>query len=353
MRGLSTYWRCIPMTKVDVVILNYNSGNVLEKCINNLKNTNYPINIIVVDNGSKDKSTDFLKNHSDITLIKNHKNIGCPAGLNKAYPHLKGDYIAYLNEDIFPESYWLDRIIPLFEMDKQLGAVGMKLIGSDGSIKVDGSFIDPLTCEAGIVNAQFSEPTYVPYTGLGNIVIRKVIFKKVGLFEEMFFLYWEDVEFCIRLWRAGYTVKFVPSVKAIHLEGWAIRNTPKVKIKCYNIRNGILTTFAYLNFDEIKIYLPSITLLKIILIGCLIKNRDKVNFTAHFLAIIGVVRRLNWIIRKRIENKYNNIPLTQISNILSINPTYYKTEHSITKNIRKKVRARTSRLIERAQKVIL
>jgi hypothetical protein len=99
----------------------------------------------------------------------------------------------------------------------------------------------------------------------------------------------------------------------------------------------MLTTLAYLNSNEIRLLLPYIVLLRITLISSLIKNGDKGTSTSHILALMGVLRRLDWITKKRMLNKHNNIPLTRISNVSSDNPPYSNIEHGIIEGIRKKL----------------
>ena len=180
--------------KVDVVVLNFNSGNLIDRCIENLLRFEN-INIIVVDNGSTDESFYILHHyamHDRITLIKNSSNLGCPEGLNCAIPYLKNKYVAFLNEDVFPEDGWLKEPIELFEKNDTIGAMGFTLYNEDGVLETGGNFIDILTGTAGGMKLNRTKWFYTSYTGLGNLIMRTRLFKKIGVFNGKYFLYWDD-----------------------------------------------------------------------------------------------------------------------------------------------------------------
>ncbi|GEM_PF-5095718 len=302
------------MKPVDVVVLNCNSGPLLKKSIANLEKTEHPVRLIVVDNGSVDGSTDFLKDREDILHIRNEKNLGCPEGLNRALPYLKSDYVAFLNEDIFPKPNWLNHIIPLFQ-DPQVGAVGMKLLKPDGSIEANGSYIYPPLCIASGTQIDVDQPVPVPYTGLGNIVIRRSVFKKVGGFLGKYFLYWDDAEFCIRLWKAGYKVLHQPKAEAIHLHQWSSkRNLPKFLIHHYSIRNGIFTLLLHGTPKEIKTYLPKTLIFRFIETAYSIAIKEKNISTSNLLTFLSIIKNSKWVIKERRQNQnYHKLTLTQIA----------------------------------------
>lgn len=116
--------------RVDVVILNCNSGRTLQETVSSLlENTGYSnYRIIVVDNGSVDNSTSSIEDYENILLIENNKNLGCPGGLNQAIPHLHGKYAVFLNDDIvFRSPSWLVAMVSEMEKDERIGATGFKL----------------------------------------------------------------------------------------------------------------------------------------------------------------------------------------------------------------------------------
>lgn len=309
---------------VDVVVLNYNSGFIIERCMASLFKFDN-VNIIVVDNGSSDISIKLLEELAKrdiITLIKNEKNLGCPEGLNKAIPYLKNKYVAFLNEDVFPLKGWLDEPIILLEWNDKIGAIGFSLYNEQGELETGGNFIDILTGTAGGMKLDNKEWFYTTYTGLGNLIMRTELFKLIGEFNNKYFLYWDDAEYCIRINKAGYHVVSVPSSKAIHLRGWSVnRNVNDLLRYYYPFRNSILTLLIHGNRREIITYLPLNYLYKIIVMTAntihKLKRRNKLkglhsglmelcSFICYsFYSTIWIFINIKWILkcRKEVYNK--------------------------------------------------
>lgn len=309
---------------VDVVVLNFNSGVIIERCMASLFKFDN-VNIIVVDNGSTDISIDILEGLAKrdvITLIKNKKNLGCPEGLNKSIPYLKNKYVAFLNEDVFPLKGWLDEPIKLLNTHDNIGAIGFSLYNEQGELETGGNFIDILTGTAGGMKLKEKNWFYTTYTGLGNLIMRRELFNIIGDFNDKYFLYWDDAEYCVRINKAGYHVVSVPSSKAIHLRGWSVdRNLSKLKRFYYPFRNSILTLLIHGNRKEIIKYLPLNYLYKIIVMTANIihklKRRNKLKgiysglievltlliYSIH--TTLWILTNIMWIIKCRKE-VYNN-----------------------------------------------
>lgn len=318
------------MIKVDVVVLNFNSGKVIDRCIENLLRFEN-INIIVVDNGSTDESIYILNHyamHDKITLIKNDYNLGCPEGLNCAIPYLKNKYVSFLNEDVFPKDGWLKEPIELFEKNDTIGAIGFTLYNEDGKLETGGNFIDILTGTAGGMKLDRDKWFYTTYTGLGNLIMRTELFKKIGEFNSKYFLYWDDAEYCIRIYKAGYNIVSVPSSKAIHLIGWSTnRNLSKLRKEYYPFRNSILTLLIHGNKKEIIKFLPLNYLYKIVITISNIINRcrkrenvnalyELIKFPLYFIhSMVWFILNIRWIIKCRKDIKYQYITYTLISKL--------------------------------------
>jgi len=318
---------------VDIVVLNYNSGNVLKKCFPSVLKTDYPnINFIVIDNGSKDGSADFVKKIPNVIFISNLKNLGCPAGLNKAIPYLKGSYHAFLNEDIELEPNWLKEIIKVMEENKKIGIAGLRLFnyynrslneyGSTyfskwfslaGQLSVD--CIDLSKSQKGIIE--------VPYVGIGMMVTRADLFKKIGGFRGKYFLYWDDVDYCIRTWLLGYKTVIVKNAKGYHMVMASVkRNVSKLKVMYYARRNSLAFFLIFYSLKEMKKYLITVFGIRLAMIINGIFKKSFKEAISMILGFIGIIPLISWIIKERIILKAypKHKSLSDIASISYLDP---------------------------------
>lgn len=126
------------MKKVSIIIINYNTKDILLDCIKNLQKSDYKnIEIIVVDNGSSDGSIDaVIDTFSDVKAIRSENN-GLSAGSNLGLKHSSGDYILYLGSDAFPYENTISGMVEYFESNQEVGAATCELLLRDGSVDMD------------------------------------------------------------------------------------------------------------------------------------------------------------------------------------------------------------------------
>ena len=219
------------LPKVSVIIRNQNKFSLSSECIKSLKKLTYPnFNIIVVDDGSIDDSPDRLKKAFPyIILIRNRKYLGyCKAnniGIREAIE--KGaEYMFLLNNDTkdFSQNY-LEEVIKVFEKDGKIGLVGSKVLDFKGNIIWGGEDHKKLGVARNTPDCGF--------------IIRSELFKEIGLLDESLFRYFEDLDFIIRLRKAGYKTIFVPSVKFAHMVGGTTSQVGFV-FHYYRVRNIFL-----------------------------------------------------------------------------------------------------------------
>lgn len=244
------------MTKLSVIILNYNAGTFLEKCLKSLskagqswlKNANNSLEIIIVDNHSSDHSFDMARKFKsnnlnlDIKLIENKQNLGFSAGNNVGVKAISKDtnYVLFLNPDtvIFPGV--LQKTIDFFNKKPKAGAVTCRLELADGSLDeaCHRGFPTPwraLTYFVGLEKFFPHSKLFAGYT-LGHklklnkphqidacsgafLLIRKDLGEKLNWWDEDYFWYGEDIDFCYRIKKAGYQVWFLPGPKITHYRG--------------------------------------------------------------------------------------------------------------------------------------
>lgn len=213
------------------IILTLNNADVFPTLYRSLqKKTNYPIKNIIVDNGSTDRTKDYIKKfikEGDVFLDLPY-NIGVTAGWNLALRELRGkevDYVAFLNSDLEVDSGWLNPMLEVFENnpDKEIGMVDniLKCARMRTFIQSDGPRFTRLYDYPYWMS---STPEYVPkklsqpvsWGTMACCLIKADVFNEVGLFDENFVIYSSDFDMQIRMRMAGYEIWHCPFSVAFH-----------------------------------------------------------------------------------------------------------------------------------------
>jgi len=238
--------------KVSIIILNWNGFDDSINCLNSLKIISYPnFNIILVDNGSENNEGPRLKEKygSFIHLIATNSNLGFGAGNNVGirFAIQNGcDYILLLNNDTIVTDNFLNRLVEIAGQEFNLGAVGPKLIAEDGRIQLDSvarfptlidqfylwSFLYP------IGRYLFRQKLFIPkylmldfdresqksvdmICGACMLLPSKTL-NQIGLFDENFFLFAEDMDLCYRIKTAGFNIVYTPRSVVTHLKNKSV-----------------------------------------------------------------------------------------------------------------------------------
>jgi GT2 family glycosyltransferase len=235
------------MTKkldLSIIILNYNGLFWLKKLLptlkdNYLKQTKYQVELIVVDNDSQDESVSFLKkNFKWVKLMESGRNGGFAFGNNVALRQNQARYVMLLNSDteFLQEKSNLDILIEYLDKNPQVAMLGPRLELSDGSLDPASHRGEPhpwaafsyfIGLEKLFPNSKFFAQYHLGHLSLDSIhpvdaisgaamMVRQKAMKKVGLLDESFFMYGEDLDWCRRFRDAGHQVIFHPKVTIIH-----------------------------------------------------------------------------------------------------------------------------------------
>lgn len=234
---------------LSIIIVNYNTKELLRNTINSVINTlstSYnqfcviDYEIIVSDNSSKDGSQAMVKEYyPQIKLIENNTNLGFPKANNIAIKQAKGKYILLLNSDTKVLDNCLQKCVEYMDNHSNTGALGCKLILADGSLDhaCKRGFPTPeaslyymlrlhkLFPKNKIFNSYtlgiFGEDEINEVDSLTGafMMVRKETIDKVGLMDETFFMYGEDLDWCYRIKEAGYRIIYYPEVTTIHYKG--------------------------------------------------------------------------------------------------------------------------------------
>jgi hypothetical protein len=210
---------------VTVEILNYNGIRYLKDCLNSVLATDYEnFELIVIDNASTDGSVEFVKkNYPQVKLVENKRNYGFAAALNKNSDVLGSEYIAFLNNDVVVESNWLGILVACMEKNRVVAAANPKMLflqngkelnAAGGNCDIYGVGWNRGNGETD--GGQYDKVEEVFYASGAAVVIRKEAWLDVGPFDEDYFLYAEDLDWCWRARLKGYKVLCIPDAKIYH-----------------------------------------------------------------------------------------------------------------------------------------
>jgi GT2 family glycosyltransferase len=210
---------------VTVIIVNWNSGALLERCVAQLaKQSLKPDHILIIDNASTDGSVDFTPPLSGVTIQKLVKNIGFAAANNLALSACDTEFLALLNPDAFPEPEWLEQLLAAAKTCPDFSAFGSKqLIYGPGDL-IDG-IGDVYHC-SGLVwrrghrraQSDFEELPHEIFSPCACAVLyRREALQTVGGFDEDYFCYIEDIDLGFRFRLAGYKAMYVPGAVVRHV----------------------------------------------------------------------------------------------------------------------------------------
>ena len=238
---------------VCIVIVNWNGGEMIKKCISSLKMTDYPnYKLIVVDNGSTDNSIEKLKKiFPKMEVIMLNDNYGCSPGRNVAFHQLMKNksinYICLMDSDIITvQKDWLTLQIKELEKNKSYGISGGKLVFPDNRLQVlvrkDRANFE----EKDKGQYDFIKETDAVW-GACMIIKRKVI-EKIGLLDENFFYGPDDVDYCFRAKKAGFNVIYNGLSKSVHIGSYSGLSPKKDMIYLNQSYGMMVYTFRHLGF---------------------------------------------------------------------------------------------------------
>lgn len=213
------------MTAATVIIPNWNGRHLLEQCLKSLAGQTFSdFRTIVVDNGSTDGSVAWVQeHHPEVRLIVNSQNRGFAAAINQGIRAGQGAYVLTLNNDAWAEPGWVAALIAAAESDPTVGMCASKMLfaGRPGIINSTGIALD----KAGIAwdrrggeadTASETVPVEVFGPCGGAALYRRAMLDQIGLFDEDFFAYLEDVDLAWRARRAGWRCLYVPAARVFH-----------------------------------------------------------------------------------------------------------------------------------------
>lgn len=216
---------------VSIVIINFNSGSYIFKCIKNIRAQNYPnLEIIVVDNASTDGSSSLLCADNDILYFRNELNRGSSAANNQGIENCNGQYVLVLNADVFISESYISDLVDFLESNKDVGTCIGKLISYASPKIIDSAGIEVYfegVCHERGIGENDSDIWNVREQIAGACcaaaLYRKEMLEEVAYkneyFDELMFAFVEDSELAIRSSLFGWKTYYIPSATASHVRG--------------------------------------------------------------------------------------------------------------------------------------
>lgn len=263
---------------VSVIIANWNGGEVFKNCLASLSKIDYPNwELIVVDNGSTDGSENAVTNYKliknknlpstepcSLAILKNKTNLGFAKANNQGYEKARGKYILLLNNDTKVERDFLLKLVEKMERYPSIGVVQPKIFLMDkpGYLDNAGAFLTRI----GFLQhwgfgekdgSEFDKEREIFSAKGACMLIRRVAIEKVGLFDPEFVSYFEESDFCWRVWMVGYKVLYYPKAVIYHKLGFTIRRLDVANLNYHYYKNRICSLMKNLEYKNLFLILPA------------------------------------------------------------------------------------------------
>lgn len=227
------------MIELTIIIVSYNTKEIVRKCITTIYATVFNVNyeIIVVDNASRDGSSEMIENEfKEVQLIKNNVNEGFAKANNQAIQYANGLYLLLLNSDAFVHGKSIETLVAFMKRKEMIAAVGPKILNIDNTLQSKGYIFESVGAallDLVRIRRIFSEkmlnrlfPSYywdenetrqVDWISGCCMLIHKKSLEVIGPLSEVFFMYCEDLEWCYRARKKGYQIWYVHEAEVYHL----------------------------------------------------------------------------------------------------------------------------------------
>jgi GT2 family glycosyltransferase len=226
---------------LSIIIISYNEKDLLRKCLLSVaeSETNFEKEVIVTDSGSTDGTREMMNLEFPWTkFLDNQKNLGFSKGNNVAIKQAKGRYILLLNADTTVKPNTFDLSLKYMEDHPQVGALGCKVLMPNGELDPSARrrFPNPVNSFLRLfglkkfsdynIQGSVDEEMEVDAIMGAYFFTRREVIDKVGLLDEEFFMYGEDLDWCYRMKNAGYKIVYYPQAQITHYKYGASKTVP-------------------------------------------------------------------------------------------------------------------------------
>ena len=206
---------------------------------------NFTLEVFVVDNASKDNSAQIIKNSfPNITLIENKVNVGFGRANNQVLDLVSGDFVLLLNTDAFVQVDTLQKTVQYMQQQPKCGILGVKLLSRDGELQPSCRYFPtPFNIFANRVGLNRFLPNIKLVDDINwdstvtqpcdwvpgcYYLIRKQVIQQQGLFDPIYFLYYEEVDHCLTVKKAGWHVTYFAETSVVHIGGESAKSIGKI-----------------------------------------------------------------------------------------------------------------------------
>lgn len=256
--------------KLSIIIVNYNVEHFLEQCLHSVREAskNLSTEVFVVDNNSVDGSVDMVrKKFPEVKLIANKDNVGFSRANNQAIKISEGEYVLLLNPDTVVEADTFEKVVSFMDSHPDAGGLGIQMLDGTGKFlpeskrglptpsvafyKIFGlSALFPKSKRFGRYHLGYldkNETHEVEILAGAFMVLRQSVLDKIGLLDEDYFMYGEDIDLSYRIIKAGYKNYYYPEARIIHYKG---ESTKKSSVNFVFVFYRAMAIFAEKHFSQ-------------------------------------------------------------------------------------------------------
>lgn len=256
-----------PVPNVSVVVVSFNTCRVLEACLRSLVSSRgVRLEVFVVDNASTDGSAEMVEREfAAVKLVRNPENAGFAAANNLAIRSSRGRYVLLLNPDTLVGPDTVATLAAFLDAHPEVGITGPRVLNADGSLQSCGYWYPTLLGEIRLsknVNRilrlvlggarpdpDATQPTHVDWVDGCCLMIRRAVIDQIGLLDEQYFLYAEELDWCRSARKAGWQIVTCPAAEMTHLRGTsteqvkdaALAGLVETRLRYYRKQDGLVT----------------------------------------------------------------------------------------------------------------
>jgi GT2 family glycosyltransferase len=293
------------MLDLSIAIVNTNTRDLLANCLRSLYENTQKISfeVFVVDNNSQDGSVEMVREKfPQVRLIANKSNRGFSGATNQALKEAEGKCSLLLNPDTLILEGAIEKMVQFMEKHPEAGALGCKLLNPDRTLQPScksfpnflNLFFESLSLDKLFPKSRLFGRYYMSYWDHNDVrevdqpmgsclMVRKEVIDKVGLIDEQFFCFFDEVDWCYRIKKEGFKIFFTPEARIIHYRGQTFKRMP-------------LRSFWYWHRSLLRYYRKHYPGIPSFLIGLYVISM----ISLKFLIIIGLVTGIYFLIVKSV-----------------------------------------------------
>ena len=290
---------------IDIVIPNWNGRHMLEVCLPSIFSQNYhDYTVLVVDNGSSDDSRDYLRSsHPEAEILELDHNSGFSVAVNRGIEAGRREWVLLLNNDIEMAPSCLSHLVQQVAREPQIKMFALKMLSFADRNMLDGAGDGVLRGGVGY-RLGTMEPDSIEYNlkrevfGAcgGAALYHRSLFSEVGLFDEDFFAYLEDVDFNMRAVRAGHRCCYLPGAAVYHVGSATTGSKINKMTVRLTTRNNIFVICKNYSLPMLIRFMPSLLIYQFFWLAYVVKKRQ---FNGYLAGIFEAIPRILVMTRKR------------------------------------------------------